>query len=320
VDTHKQDGLFWLTGSQKFHLMQGTSNQRFAESLAGRVAILDMLGFSQKELRGQAQDSAPFLPSPEWVGRRDEQGLTVQEVYSLIWDGSFPKMMVNPDTDRETFYRSYIQTYIERDVKDFHNIKDEIAFYNFLSIAAARTGSLLNYNDFARDAGIDVKTVKLWLSILERSGLVILLQPWFQNRTKRMIKTPKLYFLDTGLCAYLTGWDTPQALGKGALSGAILETWVFTEILKSYWHNGKEPLLYFYRDHDQQEIDFVIEQNGMLYPMEVKKTAAPHKADLRNFGALAKLGKPVGQGAVLCFQPGYQPISREVMAMPVWGI
>jgi predicted AAA+ superfamily ATPase len=135
-----------------------------------------------------------------------------------------------------------------------------------------------------------------------------------------MLKTPKLYFLDTGLCAYLTGWDTPLTLEKGALSGAILETWVFTEILKSYWHNGKEPFLFFYRDHDQQEIDFVIEQNGLLYPMEVKKTASPGKTDLRNFGALTKLGKSVGQGVVLCFQRGYQPLNREVIAMPVWGI
>jgi predicted AAA+ superfamily ATPase len=315
VDTHKQDGLFWLTGSQKFHLMQGIQ-----ESLAGRVAILDMLGFSQKELCGQARDSVPFLPSPDWMNRKDEKDMTVQEMYRLIWEGSFPKIQANPNTDRDTFYKSYIQTYIERDVKDFHNIANELAFYNFLSIAAARTGNLLNYNDFARDAGIDVKTVKLWLSILERSGLVILLRPWFINRTKRMIKTPKLYFLDTGLCSYLTGWDTPETLEKGALSGAILETWVFTEILKSYWHNGKEPHLFFYRDHDQQEIDFVIEQNGMLYPMEVKKTAAPGKTDLRNFGALTKLGKPLGQGAVLCFRPGYLPLNREVMAMPVWGI
>jgi predicted AAA+ superfamily ATPase len=316
VDSHKKAGQVWLTGSQKFRLMEGIQ-----ESLAGRVAIIDMLGLSRREILNRPGTSLPFLPSKDWIGKTSpENNLTVLDVYRLIWEGSFPKLLSAGGRSRKIFYRSYVQTYIERDVKDFYNIRDELQFYRFLRAAAARTGNLLNYNDLARDVNIDIRTAKLWLSILRRSGLVVLLEPYFTNITKRMVKTPKLYFLDTGLCAYLTEWDSPQTLEAGAMSGAILETWVFSEILKSYWHNGDEPLIYFYRDHDQQEIDFIIERNGRLFPVEVKKTAAPSKADLKNFDALKKTGKPVGNGAVLCFYPGYMPINRETTALPVWEI
>jgi predicted AAA+ superfamily ATPase len=179
---------------------------------------------------------------------------------------------------------------------------------------------LLNYSDFARDTDVDIRTAKLWISVLQRSGLVKLLEPYYANITKRMVKTPKLYFLDAGLCAYLAGWDGPQSLEAGAMNGAILETWAFSEILKSYWHNGEEPSIYFYRDQDQREIDFVIERNGVLFPLDVKKTAAPFKTDLRNFAALKGLGKPVGQGAILCLYQDYLPINREIMSVPVWEI
>jgi len=293
------------------------------ETMAGRVAIIDLLGFSYCEMTGQADKGAPFLPSAEHVrrkGGKPRDPLTVADLYSIIFNGSFPGLYVNNYKNRELFYSSYIKTYIERDVKDSYGISNDIAFYNFIRAAAARTGQLLNYADIARDVSIDSKTAKAWLSILERSGLVKLLEPYYNNITKRIIKTPKLYFLDTGLCAYLTGWDSPKTLEAGALGGAILETFVFTEIIKSYWHNGRDANIYFYRDNDQKEIDFVIEANGRLYPVEVKKTATPAMGDIKNFDVLRLLKKDIGHGAVLCLRQEAVPLSREVTAMPVWEI
>lgn len=322
VDTHKnQNGLFFLTGSQKFQLMKGIQ-----ESLAGRVAVLDLLGFSYKEIIN-LPDTAPFLPTEEWIencrvsiNEKHIKPLSVQDIYKIIWNGSFPRLVCQNNNAREIFYKSYIQTYIERDIKDSHNISDSITFYNFIRATAARTGQLLNYAELARDVAVDPKTVKAWLSVLERSGLIQLVYPYYNNITQRMIKTPKVYFLDTGLCVYLTGWDSPKTLEAGAMSGAILETYVFAEILKSYWHNCKEAPIYFYRDRDQKEIDFIIEQNSTLYPIEVKKTLMPNESSVKNFNVLEKLNKPIGHGAVLCLKPEILSINRQVTSIPIWTI
>ena len=314
VDKEKLAGQFWLTGSQKFHLMKGIT-----ESLAGRVAILDLLGFSEKEKEGLATDQTPFLPTFEWVEKATTTAVnvTVGELYRRIWQGSFPMLCSNPDVPRDIFYNSYLQTYIERDVKDVLKVGNELHFYNFIRAVAARTGQLLNYADLARDVDIDQKTAKSWLSTLETSGLVKLLEPYHNNIVKRIIKTPKLYFLDTGLAAFLTSWDTPESLEAGAMNGAFLETHVFIEILKSYWHNGKYPNMYFYRDADQKEIDFVLEQNMTLYPVEVKKTASPSMSGTRAFECLHKFKKDVGAGATVCLRQGHIPLSKNVMAINV---
>ncbi|MDR2471772.1 MAG: ATP-binding protein [Treponema sp.] len=321
VDTHRNHkGAFWLTGSQKYSLMKGVQ-----ESLAGRILILDLLGLSYREKAKIPYSGKPFMPEAgiQKGGRRrqdPQKALTLNEVYRLIWEGSLPEPVVHKKINREAFYGSYVQSYIERDVRDFYNIEKPIQFYNFLAAAAARTGNLINYNKLADDTGIDLKTAQAWMGILERTGLVYLLRPYSPNVTGRIIKTPKLYFLDTGLGAYLTRWDSPESLSAGAMDGAILETYCLGEILKSYWHNGKTPLVYFYRDTDQKEIDFVIEQNMTLYPVEVKKTAMPGEADARHFRALAKLGKKTGPGAVLCLIQERFPINRETTAIPVWEI
>lgn len=306
VDREKKNGLFWLTGSQKFHLMKGIT-----ESLAGRVAVLDLLGLSNSEINDSSEDSEPFLPTNVI---KPSQSIGVVEVFRKIWFGSFPRVIEHPDA-RDIFYRSYIQTYIQRDVKDILNISNEITFHKFLGAIAARTGQLLNYSDLARDVDIDNKTVKAWLSVLEASGLVYLLYPYHTNVTKRIIKTPKLYFLDTGLCAYLTKWTTPEALETGAMSGAIFETFVVTEILKSYWHNGKEANFYFYRDSDQKEIDLLIEANNIIYPIEIKKTATPSKLAVKNFPVLNKLDKQIGHGALICLTSKTIPVSAEITAI-----
>ena len=312
VDKEKKNGLFWLTGSQKFHLMHGVS-----ESLAGRVAILDLLGLSQCELDNNGEYAQPFLPTKKWIKSVEtKQVKPLMGVYEQIWLGAFPRVNKNK-TSRDLFYRSYIQTYIQRDVKDILNITDEISFHKFIGAVAARTGQLLNYANLARDVDIDNKTVKAWLSVLEASGLIYLLHPYHSNVTKRIVKTPKLYFLDTGLCAYLTKWTDKDSLEAGAMSGAILETYLFTEILKGYWHNGKEANFYFYRDLDQKEVDLLIESDGVLYPIEFKKTGTPSKTATKHFSVLKKLKKDIGQGAVICFIEKHIPLSTEVTAIPV---
>lgn len=314
VDTTKEAGAFWLTGSQKFHLMKNIT-----ETLAGRVAILDLLGFSYQEKIKNADD-IPFLPTTEWIETKRSikaKALTVNEVYELIYQGSFPKVVTDKNVSRDIFYKSYIKTYIERDVKDLTKIGNEISFYNFLVAMAARTGQLINFADISRDVDIDLKTAKSWANILEASGLIKFLQPYYNNITKRIIKKPKMYFLDTGLCTYLTGWDSPKTLENGAMNGAIFETYVFAEILKSYWNNGKEPNIYFYRDKDQKEIDFVFETNGKLYPIEVKKTATPSLSNIKSFSVLETLKKPIGEGAVICLYKDLFPLNKNVNLIPI---
>jgi predicted AAA+ superfamily ATPase len=314
VDKDGRNGLYWLTGSQKFELMTGLT-----ESLAGRVAIVDLLGLSQAEQQERALQSQPFVPTAEWISRARNlaQPVSLKALYEQIWLGSYPRLVAQGPQSRDVYYRSYVQTYIQRDVQDLLKISDPLSFHRFLSVTAARTGQLLNYANMANELDIDNKTVKAWLSVLQASGLVYLLQPYHRNLTKRMIKSPKLYFLDTGLAAYLTKWGTPEALEAGSMSGPMLETWAVCEILKSYWHNGKEAPLYFYRDTEQREIDLLIEADDVIYPIEIKKTASPSSQATRQLFAAQNLGKKVGPGAVLCLMARDVPLSDSVTAIPM---
>ena len=292
------------------------------ETLAGRVAVLDLLGLSASEIR-QEPDRSFFLPTDEWILKVKNiktPSKTVQEIYTEIWNGSFPELVCRNGEDRDIYYSSYLQTYIERDVQTAGNISDVITFKNFVKAIAARTGQLLNISDMARDVAIDNKKAKEWLNILEMSGLIRLLYPYYNNITKRIVKTPKVYFLDTGLCSYLTGWDSPKSLEAGAMSGAILETYVFSEILKSYWHNAKEAPIYYYRDKDMKEIDFLIEMNSVLYPIEIKKTMMPSLNAGKNFNVLNGLQKPVASAVVLSLKPEVSYISKDIVSIPVWLI
>lgn len=314
--SEQTNGLYWLTGSQPFHLMRGVS-----ESLAGRVAVVQMLGLSRQEARGWGDSPLPpLLPSAEVLAARKayaQEPLSLTDLYAQIWRGSFPALARNPRMSRDVFYSSYLQTYIQRDVRALARVGDETAFTRFVGAAAARTGQLLNVADLARDVDIAPNTARQWLSILEASGLVYLLQPWHSNITKRLVKTPKLYFLDTGLCAYLTRWSTAQALEAGAMSGAIFETWVIIEILKSHWHTGHAPQCYYYRNKDGYEIDLLIEQDGQLHPVECKKSASPSRQALQGFQSLAHSGASLAPGAVLCMVPAIVPLSAQVQAVSV---
>ncbi|MEI7668487.1 MAG: ATP-binding protein [Pseudomonadota bacterium] len=312
VDKEKQNGMFWLTGSQQFEMMKNVT-----ESLAGRVAILNLQGISLAEEQNRA-DSLPFLPTPERLkSRKNAKPLTLPEAYHIIWRGSYPDVVMQDGKNWERFYSSYISTYIQRDVREYLNINDTAAFHKFMQIAAARTGQLVNYADMARDVGISESTIKTWLNVLHASGIVYMLQPYFNNHTKRLVKTPKLYFMDTGLCAYLTGWLSSDVLERGAMSGAILETWVVSEIIKSYLHHGRTPRIYFYRDKDKRELDVIIEENGTLYPIEINKTASIQNLNFKGFEILDKLGIPIGHGGVLCFTNALLPISKNVDAIPM---
>jgi predicted AAA+ superfamily ATPase len=305
---------FWLTGSQQFHLMKGIS-----ESLAGRVAILNLLGFSSRERRRRELDVPPFVPTASVLNEREKTASAVglKRLYADIWLGSYPKLVTRAVRDRDLFYNSYLQTYLQRDVRDLTQVGNESAFLRFLKACAARTGQLLNLSDLARDADVAVNTAKNWLSILQASFQVALLPPYHTNLTKRLIKMPKLYFLDTGMCAYLAEWSSPETLEAGAMSGAILETYVFAEVIKSWWNRGKQPQLYYYRDKDGKEIDLLLVQDRAMYPIEIKKSGSPRSDWVRHFGLLDRLLPAWTQGGVICLCRELLPLDRKATAIPV---
>lgn len=312
VDENKKAGMYWLTGSQKFAMMQGIQ-----ESLAGRVAVLDLLGISQAEEDGLADSTIPFIPDANWIKQnKDKPQHDVKEIFWRIYRGSFPALLAT-ESNRDLFYSSYVQTYIDRDVRDLISGIDTLAFTRFLVVLASRTGQELNYTDIAANVQIDQKTAKTWVGVLEASGLVYLLHPYSNHLTSKLVKRPKIYFLDTGLACYLTQWPSSETLEVGKMSGAILETYVVAEILKSYWNSGKRPYLYYYRDSSKQEIDLVVQTHDKLYPVEIKKTSHPTKDLCKVFANLAKFGD-CGSGTVLSFVREPVALSTDTWALPVY--
>jgi predicted AAA+ superfamily ATPase len=312
IDRKHTNGAYWLTGSQQFQMMRGTT-----ETLAGRVAIVNLLGFSPRERHRERQDVEPFLPTRDRIDRRgimSSPGAT--RVFEQIWTGSFPALAVDRPPDREVFLGSYIQTYLQRDVRDLTQVGNLDSFMRFVRACAARTAQLLNLSELARDVDVSVPTAKSWLSVLAASFQVVLLQPYHTNVTKRLVKRPKLYFLDTGLCCYLTGWTSPQALMSGAAAGPIFETAVVTEVLKSWWHRGRTPPGYFYRDRDGREVDLLLDVDGLLHPIEVKRSATVRTDWSRTTGPLQRLNKPIGEGAVICLTDEAVPLTRDLVALP----
>ncbi|EKD77808.1 MAG: hypothetical protein ACD_42C00170G0004 [uncultured bacterium] len=312
VDQDKTPGLFWLTGSQQFDMMKNIT-----ESLAGRVAVLQLSGISLAEEQNRIHD-VPFLPDLKTIRARIKTAkpLTALACFYKIWRGSYPDVVLQDGKNWERFYESYVTTYIQKDVRDYLQINDQVAFHRFMQVAASRTGQLINYRDLANDVGVSEPTIKSWINVLHASGIIYLLQPYFNNRTKRLIKTPKLYFMDTGLCCFLTGWLNADVLERGSMAGSILETYVFSEIIKSYLNCGRTPRIYFYRDKDMREIDFLLEENGVIYPIEIKKTASIKNINV-NFDVLKKLKIKIGRGGVICFVQSPLSLSSDVEAIPV---
>jgi len=327
VDSTRRTDEFWLTGSQVFQTMQNVS-----ESLAGRVGIVNLLGLSTHEIHGT--HSEPFLPVPEKLLAKaapQQAKLGLHELYARIFKGSMPALYAHA-IDREAYYRAYVNTYLQRDIRDLTQVADEMSFFNFMTVVAARTARPIVYEEISKDCGISAPTAKKWLSILVSSGLVALVQPYHNNILKRVVKSPLLHFLDTGLCAYLLKWASPETLERGAMSGAFFESFVFAEIYKGWLNAGKEPPLYYYRDKDQKEIDLLIYWDGTLYPIEIKKTASPGRDAGKHFHLLQPLADSlrteahphlkasIGPGAVVCMANNLLPIDRHVWAVPAWMI
>ena len=315
IDKHHNPGDFWMTGSQIFRLMQGVQ-----ESLAGRVALLHMSTLSQREIDGRP--CVPFSTDFETLSAESKtvNPVTVPEMYERLWKGSMPGIVSGQYTDRDIYYSSYISTYIERDVRELSGNIDALKFNRFVTAMAARAAQMLNYSAVAEDADIDVQTAKAWTNILETLGIIFLLHPYSNNVLKRTIKTPKVYFYDTGLVCYLTKWSSPAIAESGAMNGALLENYTVSEIMKSYQSAGLEPYLYYYRDRDAKEIDVIIEGDGKLCPLEIKKTALPDKRIVKTFGVIDKAPLKLGTGAILCMAEQLGAFDKNNLIVPIWMI
>lgn len=317
VDAGAAPGSFWMTGSQQFRAMRG-----IAETLAGRVALLRLLGFSWRETWQVEGGDLPFLPTPERIAERgvSDPPFDVESLAESIWSGGYPQMCADAPPDRDVFFSSYVQTYLRRDVRDLLRVGDLSAFDRFVRGCAARSGQLLNLSHLAKDVDISVPTARSWLSVLEASFVVHLVPPYHSNLTKRLIKAPKLYFLDTGLACYLTGWTSPATAIAGASAGALLETWVVGQILESWWGAGRDAPLYHLRTRDGSEVDLVLEVDGKLHGIEVKRSATVKREWRHRFAPLERLGPPRGHSAVLCLAPDEVPLSEDITALPIGAL
>jgi uncharacterized protein len=325
-DAKKTNGLFQLTGSQQFHLMKNVT-----ESLAGRIAILELQGLSLREIY-RIDFTQHFVPSESYIANRQKKVVPYSSLWKLIHRGSFPALQ-NQAVDWEIFYRSYVSTYIERDISDLVRVKDKSTFVRFLVAMAARTGQMLNYTNVADEVGVSLETIRNWTSLLESSGIVYLLEPYAPSALKRAIKTPKLFFRDTGLVCYLTKWMTPEVAAIGNQNGNIFETFVISEILKSYSNEGKgyRNRVFYYRGKDknrylehgvleskEKEIDFIIEENGVLHPIEIKMSANPTISMASAFDVLdAVEDKKRGLGAIICLYDRVLYLREDVVAIPI---
>ena len=312
VDQSGEKGQIILTGSQTYHLMKGVS-----ESLAGRIRILEMPPLSLRELTGERLGDAPYRPSAV-CSIEHPAGV---DIWDIIHRGSMPELQ-SRDIDWDSFYTDYVSSYLERDVRDLVNVKDEAKFYSFMVACAARTGQLFNASDIGNAIDADHKTVKAWLSVLQASNIVRVIEPFLPNVDKRLTKTPKMFFMDAGLVCHLTRWTTPDQLRSGAAAGHIFETFVVSEILKSYMNAGASLRdIWFYRDSKKREIDLVIQDGHVLHPVEVKTSATVGPAAVKNFACLENLsGYEVGFGHVICQTTVPYPVTRDVQAVPVWAI
>lgn len=316
IDNGAAPGSYWLTGSRAFKLMELAQ-----ESLAGRAAILHMSALSQSELYGDGS-TTPLAVSISSIAERKKHltSATPAEIYERIWKGAMPGHRSGRYTDRDVFYSSYIQTYIDRDVSDMIPGVDKLLYADFIRSAACRAGQMLNVHDIAQDVGVSDDTAKRWLAVLEKSAIIFYLRPYSNNLLKRTVKTPKMYFFDTGMVAYLTKYSSPEILMNGAINGAILENYIVSEIRKTYLNSAKDCLMYYYRDKECNEIDMVFESDGELHPLEIKKSINPGTELIGAFKVLDKASVPRGTGAIVCLREEFSAIDRQHLILPVWMI
>ena len=317
VDEHKNSGDFWLTGSQGFVSMKNVS-----ESLAGRVGIVNLYSLSQTEITGTLYDE--FETSFDVLVTRQKSAVKMskQELFESILKGGMPRIYEKTDMPLHDYFGSYFQTYLSRDIRDLSQVADELSFYKFMRVCAGLAASQVDYTNIAKKVGITVNKAKEWVSILVSSGIAILLPPYFNNALKRVIKTPKLYFADTGLLCYLRGIDDAGVLEKLADSGDFFENYVISEVYKSFLNAGKRPPLYYYRDaNNRKEIDLLIERNSILYPIEIKESTNPDKKSIKNFSALDPVKTEnieIGTGIVICNSNDIFPLGESTWAAPHW--
>ena len=320
-DNTSVNGSIDMTGSQQFQLMKNVS-----ESLAGRIAILELSGLSLREINEDSFNAA-FIPDEKYIEQRSKSIKRCDELWKIIHRGSYPALL-DAEVDWEMFYSSYVQTYIDRDINDMTGVKDRIKFISFMTAMAARTGQMLNYSTVAEQVGVTVATVKEWTSLLEASGIIYILQPYSNSALNRAIKTPKLYFRDTGLVCFLTKHQTPETVASGALSGEIFETFVVSEILKSFSNAGKDYRMYvsYYRGKDkgknedskEAEIDLIIEDGDVIYPVEIKMSANPKLSMTDAFDVLNKIPeKKRGLGIVICRYDNPLWLNERNVVLPV---
>ena len=313
VDERHQPGDFWLTGSQLFKMMKGVQ-----ESLAGRVALLHLSPLSQSEIMKRPPEPPFSLELPLLSERQNgRQMLNTPEVFQRIHQGGMPALVTGTYSNASIFYSSYIDTYMERDVRRLSNDIDSLKFLRFLRSVAARTSQQVNYKGIADDAEIDQTTAKNWLHVLEALGIIFLLEPYSNNVLKRTVSTPKLYFYDSGIVCYLTRWSSPETAMEGAMSGALLENYTVAEIIKTYQNAGQEPFLYYYRDKDAREIDLILEQDGKLFPIEIKKMASPPKKLTKVFDLIDKSPLQRGTGAILCMTDQLGAFDQNNLIVPI---
>ena len=307
VDNTKEKGSIWLTGSQKFELMQ-----KVGESLAGRVSILELSSLSYAEKNGFK--SKLFIPNKISANFT----VTPKEIFDDIFKGGMPEYVVD-NIDRNAFFNDYITTYLERDVRNLAQVGDLMAFRKFLVAVASRNGEVLNFESISEDAGIDSKTAKKWISILQASDIIYLLEPYFNSELKRVTKSPKIVFLDLGLCSYLCGWNSGENIMNSSVSGHYLESYVISELIKNKRNNAKTLNydIYYYRDRDGKEIDLIISLDNVIYPFEIKKTANPNRSMIKNFKILEDKNIKVGDGGLLCFYPSIIPLDEHNKSYPI---
>ena len=317
VDDSDQRGEFILSGSQKLELMKGVS-----ESLAGRVSVMDLTGLSLREIKGISFNHH-FIPSEEYLREREKELRPYSNIWKIIHKGSYPELY-DVDRDWQDYYSSYVATYLERDINELI-AADSLTFTKFMTSVAVRTGEMLNYANIAGEVGVSEPTIKNWISVLERTGIVYILQPYSSSALTRAIKTPKIYFRDTGLACYLTRWLSPETLMNSAVAGNMFETFVVSEILKSYSNEGRDYRfsIFYYRGKDKRssgenEIDLVIQEDGKLYPVEIKMTGNP-KADMGAANqVLDKIpDKKRGTGVILCLINKKTYFRENLIALPI---
>lgn len=312
-DESEERGRFWLTGSQSKKLMK-----QAGDSLAGRIGILKMYSLSAKELEGRPDDIPDSYSLSSLLQRKKAlPDNNILDVYSRIWEGGMPDMISMDAEIRREYWNSYIDAYLMRDAVEDNGILDTEGFRKFLRACAAFSGELVNYNDLGSAAGVSGSTAKEWAKVLQTMGIIFLLEPYYNNELKRMIKTPKLYFCDTGLCAFLSSWTSRDTLLNGAASGHYLENYVVSEMLRNSSYGEKKVNLNFYRDTNQKEIDLVLEMDGQLHPFEIKRAASPDPKAIRAFSLLAKSGKEIGSGGIICMAAKPFPINADNNLVPV---